>query len=253
MRSTARIYTALLIVGLVAVAGCAQSPEAKKARHLTRGDSYFEQHQHAEAIIEYANVLRIDRGNAHAITRIALAYYELGQLGQAFPYLLKARDLDPKNLGVRLKLGTIYLLARRTQDARNETTAILETDPRNFDGLLLSAATVTTPAEVDVEIRRLEDARAAFADRAKLHMSLGVLYLQKRSPDGAERAFREAVAREPKSVEAHIVLADFYASQRDTAQAEREYKAAAALGPVGSMARLKLANFYFAMQKPDEG
>jgi tetratricopeptide (TPR) repeat protein len=248
-----RIFTALLLVGLVAAAGCSRSPEARKARHLARGDGYFERLQYPEAIIEYANVLRIDGGNSHAITRVGVAHYQAGQFGQAFPYLLKARDLDPGNLEVRHKLGTIYLLARRADEAREEAMAILGRDPRHFDGLLLAASTVRTPAEVEAEIRRLEEARAAFGDRAKLHMSLGVLYLRTQARDGAERAFQEAVAREPKSVEARLLLADFYASRRDTAQAEREYKAAAALGPVGSVARLKLADFYLAFQKAEDG
>jgi tetratricopeptide (TPR) repeat protein len=241
------------MIGLVGFAGCTRSPEAKKARYVARGDAYFERQKYSEAIIEYMNVLRMDGANAHAITRLGLAHYEAAQFGQAFPYLVKARELDPTDRDIHRRLGTIYLLARRIKDAREEAMAILDKDPRDFDGLLLSAATVSTPSEVDVEIRRLEDAHAAYADRAKLHMSLGLLYLRKGSPERAERAFLEAVARQPTSAEVHLVLGDFYASRRDSTQAEREYKAAAALEPVGSLARLKLADFYFALQKPDEG
>jgi tetratricopeptide (TPR) repeat protein len=253
MLSTARVSVALVLVGLLAVAGCARSPEAKKARYLARGDAYFEREKHAEAIIEYANALRLDGTNPHVITRLGLAYYHTGQIGQAIPYLLKARELGPENLDVRLKLGTIYLLGMRRDDARKEATAVLSKDPRNLDGLLLSAATVSTPAEADTEIQRLEEARAIHPDRAKLLMTLGMLYLKQQSPERAERAFLAAVEREPKSLEAHLALGDFYASRRDTAQAEREYKAAVAAGPVASIARVRLADFYFAWQKPEEG
>jgi tetratricopeptide (TPR) repeat protein len=250
---TVRIWIALLLVGLLAVSGCAQSPEAKKARHLSRGDTYFDGGKYAEAIIEYTNVLRLDGTNAHAIIRLGLARYQAGQLGQAFPYLLKARDLEPQNVDVRLKLGSIYLLGMRREEARKEAAAVLSKDQRNLDALMLSAATVGTVAEVNAEIQRLEEARPLYPDRAKLLMSLGMLYLKKQSPEQAERAFLDAVQREPKSVEAHMALGDFYASRRDTTQAEREYKLAVAAGPAGSMARVRLADFYFAWQKPDEG
>jgi len=253
MQMTARIGSALLLAALVVVTGCTRSPEASKARYLSRADGYFDRQRFPEAIIEYMNVLRIEPGNAHAITRVAVGHFEIGQLGLAFPYLLKAIELDPENVDVRTRLGALYLLARRPQDARAEAAAILERNPRHFEGLLLSAATAGTPAEVDEEIRRLETVRTAFGDRAKLHMSLGILYLRKNASESAERAFQEAIAREPKSVGAHLILGDFYAARPDAERAERAYQAAAALGEVGSMARLKLADFYFAMQRPDDG
>src|SRR6266550_1283129 len=54
----------LLLVGVTLVAGCARSPEAKKARHLERGDKYFSKAQYREALIEYANVLQLDQAEA---------------------------------------------------------------------------------------------------------------------------------------------------------------------------------------------
>src|SRR2546422_8581188 len=126
MQMTARIGSALLLAALVVVTGCTRSPEASKARYLSRADGYFDRQKYPEAIIEYMNVLRIEPGNAHAITRGGIAHFETGQLGMALPFLLKARELDPANLDARHRLGTIYLLARRPADARAEAAAILE-------------------------------------------------------------------------------------------------------------------------------
>jgi tetratricopeptide (TPR) repeat protein len=244
---------ALLLIALVAVTGCAGSPEVSKARHLSRGDSYFDRQKYPEALIEYLNVLKIEPANARAITRGGIAYFEVGQVGRALPYLLKARDLDPANAEVRARLGTLYMLGRRVADARAEAAAILERNPRHFEGLMLSAATAGTPAEVDAEVQRLESARSLYEGRAKFHMALAILHLRKSAPEDAERAFHEAIAREPKSVDAHLALANFYITRRDAARAEEQYKAAAALGEFGSPARLKLADFYFAMQRPEDG
>src|SRR5207247_10614203 len=87
----------LLLVGVTVVAGCDRSPEAKKARHLERGDKYFSKAQYREALIEYANVLQIDGTNTRAIRQVALTHYQLGEIGQAFPYLVKSQQLDPEN------------------------------------------------------------------------------------------------------------------------------------------------------------
>jgi tetratricopeptide (TPR) repeat protein len=253
MSRTSRAWIMVLLAGLVVLAGCARSPEAKKVRHLGRADQYFAREDFREAVIEYQNVLRIEAGNRHAIQRLGLAHYQLGSLAQAFPYLLKSRELDADNIRVRIKLGTIYLLGRRLEEARKEAAFILDKDAKNVEGLSLLAAAARTPGEVDTAILRLEGVRAASGDQAKLHLVLGGLYVRKQDLAAAEHAYKEAVTREPKSVEAHLALGNLYMAKRDVAQAEREFKAAADLAPVNSPASLRLADFYFRASRADEG
>jgi len=252
MLRVSRTWLVLVLGAFVLAAGCARSPEAKKARHLERGDRYFANAQYREALIEYANVLQLDGTNARATRQVALAHYQLGQLGQALRYLVKAQEQDPESSEVRLKLGSIYLLARRPAEARRQTAAVLAREPKNFAALLLWAAGAITLEEVDAAIQRLEGARADYGDKARLHVTLATLYVRKHELAKAERALQEAVAKDPKSSEAHTAFADFYVGKRDIAQAEREYRAAAALVPAGSPARLKLADFYVAVSKPEE-
>src|SRR5215468_9612228 len=117
--------TVLLVVGLLIVAGCSRSPEAQKARYLERGDKYVAREQYREAILEYRNVIRLDPANARATKQLGLAHYQLGELGQAFRYLLKAQETSPEDSDVRLKLGGIYLLGGKVREAREEANAIL--------------------------------------------------------------------------------------------------------------------------------
>src|SRR2546422_4803804 len=140
---TAR-WMALLAAGLLAAA-CARSPEAQKARHLEHGDRYVQREQFREAIIEYRNVLRFDQNNGHAMRQLGLAHYQLGELAQAYQYLLKAQELAPHDLNVRLKLGTIYALSGKLAEARAEAELILAREPGNTDGLVLLGSVVRTP------------------------------------------------------------------------------------------------------------
>ena len=55
--------------------------------------------------------------------------------------------------------------------------------------------------------------------------------------------FKEAVAREPESIEAHTVLGNFYLGQRNLPLAEQEFEAAAKIAPMDSGAQIKLADF----------
>ncbi len=247
-----RFWTILLILGLALGAGCARSPEAKKARHLERGDRYFGKERYREAIIEYRNVLQIDGLNAQAIRQIGLAHHQLGELAQAYPFLLKTQELEPENIDVRLKLGSMYLTFREYDSAQAEAVFVLEKDPKNLDALAMLAGAANTPEEVDAVIKRLDGLRAELEARAKFHLALATLYLRKRDPEATERALREAVTREPQSVEARVSLGNFYTLKGDAAQAERELKRAADLAPVGSTARMRLAEHYLFARRPEE-
>jgi Flp pilus assembly protein TadD len=196
MSRTTRGWAWLLIVSLLVVAGCSRSPEAQKARHLERGDKFAAREQYQEAILEYRNVLRLDPANARAIRQLGLSYDSLGEGPSAFRYLLKAQQLTPDDHEVRLRLGRIYLLVGKREEARKEASVVLSTEPNNLDALALLADTSITPQEVDATIGLLEGQRATLGDRAKFHSTLGVLYLRRQDLLGAERAFQEAVARE---------------------------------------------------------
>ena len=132
---TAREWTIFLVIGLVVAAGCARSPEAKKARHLERGDRYFSRQQYRDAAIQYRNVLQLEGMNAHAIRQLGLAHYRLGELGHALRYLPRSQALEPDDLGVRLKLATIYLLTRQPEKARAQAAFVLEKEPKNQGAL----------------------------------------------------------------------------------------------------------------------
>jgi tetratricopeptide (TPR) repeat protein len=252
MRSGVRRWATLTLIVLLVAAGCARSPEAKKARYLDRGDQYFKKEQYREAVIEYRNVLQIDPNQPRAMAQLGLAHYQLGEFGQAFRYLLRARELAPDDMEARLKLGTIYLLARKTQEARQEADAVLAKTPTSLDALVLLAEAADSPDAVASALKRLEAARGEHDGRARFHLALGSLYLRQGQPDRAATAFEQAVAREPKSVEAHIALGTFYTLRRDTARAEEAFKQAADLAPAGSGARLRLVDFYLASRRPDE-
>jgi Flp pilus assembly protein TadD len=107
MSQSTRGWARLPIVALLLISRCSRSPEAQKARHLERGDTHAVRAQYHEAILEYRNVLRYDPANTRAIKQIGLAHYQLGEVAQAFPYLLKARELTPDDVDVRLKRSNL--------------------------------------------------------------------------------------------------------------------------------------------------
>ena len=251
MSPSARIATVFLMLALV-LTGCARSPEAKKARFLERGNRYFKQEQYREAILEYRNVLRVDQKEPTATRQLGMAYDQLGQMGLAFRYLTQAQQLDSDNTDVRLKLASIYVLGGRPDDATAQVEEVLKKEPGNLDALVIFAGAANTPREIDDALARIQAAQPTLGATAKLHLALAGLYLRKQDQATAEREFREAVAKEPNSVEAHVALGNYHVLRRQVTDAEREFRTAADLAPMGSPARVRLADFYLLMRRPED-
>jgi len=252
IQSSRRLLCWAVVVGVLLGAGCNRSPEAKKARYLERGDAYYSQQKYREAVIEYRNALQIDQANIHAMQRLGLAYFQLGEITQSYPLLLKTKELAPKDTETRLKLGTMFLAGGKPAEAREEAAFVLQQDPKNFEALLLWVGTANTSEELAEAIDRFEQKRADFGEMARFHMALGALYLRKQNPEKAEQAFQEAIAKEPRSIEAHTLLGNFYLAKKDTAQAEREFKIAADIAPAGSPSRITLADLYVLLNRREE-
>ncbi len=247
-----RFWVILFAVLLPIAISCSGSPEVKKAKHLERSDSYFAEQRFKEAIIEYKNVIQLDGSNAYAFERAGLAYLELGEAANAFAFLSKARDLNPENLEVRLKLGKLYLLGRKPAESREEANAILERDPKHLEALVLLCEAAMSPEELDEALQRMKEVEADHRDQPRYHMALGTLYFKKKDLIKAESAFMDALAGKSDVPEAHMALGDIHLIKKDFAQAEQEYKAAADLAPGGTQAQLKLADFYLRTGKPDQ-
>jgi hypothetical protein len=74
-----------------------------------------------------------------------LAFFDNGQLGEAFPPLRRYSDRNPDDLEVRQKLGVIYLMGRAPDKAREQAEAILKKKPQDVDAMLLLAESADTP------------------------------------------------------------------------------------------------------------
>ena len=240
--SIRRIQCCPVIIVLVAtflLAGCVAG--SKKARILERADRYFKAGDYDKAKIEYLNVLRLDNQNATAYQQIGLIWFEQGVPLQAAPYLSRAREIAPQNVSVRVKLGLALEAIGQSSEARKQAAAVLQQDPANSDAIVLLAdASRTKP-----EIADVEQALQKFPDKntASFHLAGASLAIKKGDLETAAGEVQQAVAADPKSVQAHLSRAYLYLLRADPGHAEAELKTAAELSPPRSEARVKYAEF----------
>ncbi len=242
----------LVFVLAFAGTGCGMVKDFRKSRHLKKAEQYYAEGKYKEATIEYRNALQYDPQNLDALKKLGLAYYESGQLGEAFPPLRRYHEQNLSDLEVRQKVGTIYLLGRAYDKAREQAEAILAVEPLNLDALALLAETAQDPDEILDAIRRIEDNRAALGEPDRVGRVLGVLYARNQDLPRAEQEFEAAVGANPDSPESHLALARLHLGKRELEEAEKEFKVAAELSQPGSFARLQLADFYLLTNRPDD-
>ncbi len=219
--------------------GC--SPEAKKSRFRQQAERDFESGEYDKAKIEYMNLLRLDPQSATAYQQLGIIWFEEGAPLRAAPFLLKARELAPTNLGSRTKLAATLVSLGDLREGRKEALAILQQAPENGEAIKLLAETARTPEEVDESATQLQK----FPDRdgADFQIASASLFLRRGEATSAESALTRALALNPKSSSAHLAMASFRLLQKDTAKAELELKSAADLAPLRSIARLKYAEY----------
>jgi tetratricopeptide (TPR) repeat protein len=216
------------------------------ARHEQRADKYFAAGDFSRAEIEYLNVLRFNRTNAHAVAQLGSIYYEQGCPGRAYPFISKACEFYPNDVDLRLKRGMIEVRAQKYKDARDTLGFVLDKSPTNSQAPYLLAATVVNPADVDPVRRRLEALQKQIGDTAPLEIAFGQLGIRTNDFKGAEAAFNRAQALDPKSASVYFTRANFYILENRQKEAEEALKTAAGLSGPRSLERMGYVNFKIA-------
>lgn len=210
----------------------------------------------------------IASGGDRAFVRhnLGIVLQQRGRHADALAQFRAASRLDPSFGPSRLLAGTSLLALDQVPLARAElerAVALMPGEPaahlqladaceRGRDFICLAdryrALAAMAPGEAEYAYRlgkaylRLsqwahERIQAADPRAARLSQALGREYLEQRRPDLAERAFREALARDPALVEAHLALAQIYAADGRWDEAAREVARVKALAPDSAAAR----------------
>jgi tetratricopeptide (TPR) repeat protein len=244
-------YIAPGLLAMLLLAGCHRGEE-KKAQFLQRADGYFNAHEYDKAKIEYLALLRLDpqRGNLTALQQLGSIWLEQGAPLQAYPFLLRARQLAPDNVAIRTALARVLDSLGARAAAKEEATAILNELPGQEDALFV----LVDSAETETDIEQVKEHLQKIPEGSELTYHLGWASLAARTGDlaYAHAELQEALKLAPQSARAHLLLAKLYALEQVQDKAGKEFQIAAELSPARSTARLSYAEFKRQIGKTDE-
>ena len=243
MRKTTQTLILLAAVALCATLFTGCSAKARMVRHQRRADTYFAAGDYSKAEVEYLIALRLDRANEHNISRLGEIYYEQGRFRPAYAYISRAVELAPDDIGMHVKLGTIYLNLHSSKQAAEQAALILDKSPTNAEAPDILAESVTSRTELEQAQNRLEKLSKQIGDTAPVNLANGILDLAGGDQKGAETALKRALTLNPKHSGAYYALGNLYVAQNKLTEADAAFKSAADLSPARSPLRLSYANF----------
>jgi len=244
MKANLSILTFAAAAALFTTVACSKDPEVAKREYVRSGDAYVTKQQYREAIVEYRNAVQQDVRFGEARSKLAEAYFQVGDIENAFREYIRAADLLPNDVTAQLKAGDMLLAAKRYEDAKARADAALVVDPQRIEALILRANALAGLNKIDDAVKEVEDAIRRAPDRSASYSSLGALQMIRGDREEAEAAFKQAAAMNPKSPQGYLALANFYLAAGRQKEAETQLKTALSVDPKDELTNRTLGYFY---------
>ena len=244
-RTALRRHIAVIVLGFstLVLAACGGA-QARKAKHLAKGQAFLSAGNYDKARVEFQNALQIAPADPEARYETGVVDEKLGKIREAGQFYQATIDVSPDHLGARTALARLYLFGGASDKTLELIKPALEKHPDDAELLTLRAAAHVQKkelAEGQVDAERAvqldpgsEDAVAALAG----------IYVSEKAPDKAQTLLEGAIKRIPATVSLRLSLAQVYASEDRAADVERVLVEVVALQPKERENRIRLAQFY---------
>jgi tetratricopeptide (TPR) repeat protein len=253
-RSCSFAAIALLVVfGMLPA--CNNSPEAKEARYLKRGEALRDKKDFARALIEFRNAASAMPKDAEPHYQMGLTYLAMGGIQSSAAEFRNATELNPKHQAAQTKLAELMIASRNrdeVQQAANQLQEVLSTAPDNSEANDALALAEWKMGKTEEATERLEATLRQFPARLQSSVSLAHMKLAQKDLAGAAQVLQDAVAAAPKSSPAELALGQLYLMSKQPAKAEAEFRKAVQLDPKNGAALLGLGAIEIAGNRMDE-
>ncbi len=115
-----------LIASCIGLLAACDSSEERVEKHFQSGLELLEAGDVPRAMVEFRNVLALDRSHTEARTIYARAARENGNVSEAYSQFLQLAEQNADNMEARLALSEIAILSQNWDEAERHGTALIE-------------------------------------------------------------------------------------------------------------------------------
>jgi Tfp pilus assembly protein PilF len=223
------------------LSGCFRDPNVRKHKYLESGQKYADQGKDKEAVIQFANALRIDKNFAEAHYALAQTYLHMGVISSSYVELMRTVNLQPGNVKARTDLGNMLIAGGRMDDAQAQASAALSAQPNNADVHALLSRIALRRGQKDLALTEIHRALELAPNEAALYETLALLQAEDATQSTAvEAELKKAIELDQKSANAKLLLAAFYVRSHRLQDAEHTCWNAVSTDPKSLTARESL-------------
>jgi tetratricopeptide (TPR) repeat protein len=241
---------AAVSLATLSVAACGGA-QARKARHLEKGQTYLAAGNLEKARIEFQNALQIAPIDPEARFELGVVDEKLAKIREAAQLYQATIDVSPDHLGARTNLARLFIFSGVPDRALDLIKPALEKHPDDSELLALRAA--ARVQQKDLQGAQTDAERAVQLDEKNEDAiaTLAGIYTTTKAPEKAQSLLEASVTKIPATVDLRLALAQVYASEDRPADAERILLELVKLRPNERAHRIRLAQFYVRQNQLD--
>jgi tetratricopeptide (TPR) repeat protein len=246
-----RIRAVAVCAVLMVLGGCGGA-QARKARHIEKGQAFLVAGNFDKARVEFRNALQIAPNDSEARYENGVVDEKLGNPREAAQFYQGAIDVQPDHLNARVGLGRLFLFGGAPERA-------METIKPGFAKNPDDARLLTVRAAARLQLKdaggALEDAERAVNLAPNNEDSVAVLagiYKSRDENDKAEALLQRSIKLIPKTEDLRLALAQLYATTGHAAEAGEVLVELVRLHPDDKAHRLRLAQYYARANQLDD-
>jgi choline-sulfatase len=186
---------------------------------------------HADAVENFREVLKAEPTNALAHFDLAVSYFALRRVDDAFKELQVTLAISPSYTRAEELLGTIWIGRKAYDQAQAQFNHLLTVDPGNYTAHYNLGVLAALQGHWDEGAKQLQAALKSDPSSAEAHNTLGSVYLRQGNLERARDEFTEAVRLAPEYAWAHYNLGLAFRGQGRSDDAAREFRLALASDP----------------------
>lgn len=251
-RTVSARFAYIAVLGLIAVSMSAcGGAEARKARHLEKGQSHLAAGSFEKARVEFQNALQIAPLDPEARFEMGVVDEKLGKIREAASFYQGTLDVSPEHLGAHTNLARLYIFSSAPDKALELIKPALQEHPDDSQLLALRAA--VRVQQNDLAGAQSDAERAVQLDpkNADAAATLAGIYSSSKQVDKAQALLEQTIIKIPETVDLRLVLAQLYANEKRAADAERLLLDLVRLRPHEKAHRIRLGQFYARQSQLD--
>lgn len=243
----------LLMLTILAVAGCSASPEERAQRHYQRGMEYLKEQNYSSASLEFRNALQLQKNFVDAWRGLARVE-ERNQNWQGLASILRTVvELDKEDANTRVRLARLLALGNDFESALALANKAGEIDDRLVDVYVTRAIILYRLGDLAGAIRESQMALEIDSTNMEALMVLAAERLTRRDTEGALRILERGPATQATDIGVQLFKMRIYEQAEDTEQVEGVLRKLTELYPKQQQGfRRQLIRYYIKQERHDK-